>query len=56
MANLEVMSAGALRVDRIIGWRWLRRAARALLLAMHDSRRRQARRIVREFGRLRDEF
>jgi hypothetical protein len=56
MSNLEVTSAGALRIERIIGWRWLRRAARALLLAMHDSRRRQARRIVREFSHLRDGF
>ena len=56
MANLEVMRADALRVDRPIGFRWLRRALHALLLAMHHSRRRQARRIVREFSHLRDEF
>ena len=56
MSNLEVMSTDAVRVERAIGWRWLRRAARALLLAMHDARRRQARRIVREFAHLRDEF
>src|SRR5262249_14549565 len=56
MSNLEVMSADALRVDRTIGFRWLRRAPRSLMLAKHGSRRRKARRMLAEFSHLRAEF
>jgi len=33
---------------------WLRRALRAILLALHDSRRRMALRILRDYSHLLD--
>ena len=53
MSNLDVMHIDVPHHDRRIGLRWLRRAMRAVLLSLHQSRRREARRIVRETRHLR---
>jgi hypothetical protein len=55
MPNSVMMSADALRLDRTIGWRWLRLAVREVLLALHQSRRQMARRIVRSHRDLRQD-
>jgi hypothetical protein len=55
MSNLEVMQIHVPRLERTIGLRWLRTAMRAVLLSLHQSRRRQARRIMRETRHLRKE-
>jgi len=55
MSNLEVMHIHVPRLERTIGLRWLRSAMRAVLLSLHQSRRRQARRIMRETRYLRGE-
>lgn len=55
MSNLDVMRIHVPRQQRTIGVRWLRTALRAVLLSLHQSRRRQARRIVRETRHLREQ-
>lgn len=55
MSQLVVTGADAPQFERVIGRRWLRRAVRAVLLALHQSRRRAARRIMRETRHLREE-
>ena len=55
MSSLEVTRINVPRAGRTVGLRWLRYAARAVLLALHQSRRRMARRIVRQSRHLRDE-
>jgi len=55
MSNLDVMRVHAPRLERTIGLRWLRHAMRAVLLSLHQSRRREARRIVRQSRHLRGE-
>ena len=49
MSNSVVMSAETLRSDRAAGagWRRVRFVLREILLALHSSRRKMARRIVR---------
>jgi hypothetical protein len=37
---------------RLNGRPWWRRSIRAVLLAMHDSRRRMARRVLRDYSHL----
>ncbi len=55
MSNVDVMHIRVPRPQRAMGSRWLRSAMRAVLLSLHQSRRRQARRIMRETRHLREE-
>jgi hypothetical protein len=55
MSNIDVMRVELPRAERKVGLRWLRHAMRAVLLSLHESRRRQARQIMRETRHLREE-
>jgi len=55
MSNIDVMHIDVPHHDRRIGLRWFRRAIRAVLLSLHQSRRREARRIMRETRHLREQ-
>ena len=55
MSNIDVMRIDLPRAERTVRLRWLRHAMRAVLLSLHQSRRRQARRIMRETRQLREE-
>ena len=55
MSNIDVMRIDLPRAERTVGLRWLRRAMRAVMLSLHQSRRREARRIMRETRHLREQ-
>ena len=55
MSNIDVMRIEQPRAERTVRLRWLRQAVRAVLLSLHESRQRQARRIMRETRHLREE-
>jgi len=55
MSNIDVMRVELPRASRAVRLRWLRHAVRAVLLSLHESRRREARRIMRETRHLREE-
>jgi hypothetical protein len=52
MSKIELVYAPASNVGRWSGLRLLRRAARALLIALQDSRERAARNIIRDHRHL----
>jgi hypothetical protein len=55
MSDIDVMRVELPRAERTVGLRWLRQAVRAVLLSLHESRRRQALRIMHETRHLREE-
>ena len=55
MPNIDVMRIELPRAERTVRLRWLRHAMRAVLLSLHQSRQRQARRIMRETRHLREQ-
>jgi hypothetical protein len=52
LSTFHLTRAYAHSADRINRQPWLRRALRAVLLALHDSRRRMARQVLRDYSHL----